>query len=145
MILLTYSSAVMMRMSPTGIVPVSVCLLVFLVAGACAGPGTTGSEKERPRVYLVQLRMTEDKAEAERALGAALEWWNQSASSGLPEPVGTEQGSPLDIAYRTPLYRVQLGPFASRDEAEAVLAAAQEAYPEAFVVPDRRSAEAASQ
>lgn len=122
----------------------SIGLLILVVVGACAGPGATGAEEETTRVYLVQLRMTEDKAEAEQALGAALEWWNQSASSGLPEPVETGQGSPLDIAYRTPLYRVQLGPFASRDDAEAVLTVAQAAYPEAFVVPDRRPAAAST-
>lgn len=115
------------------------CILLFSV-GACTGPQSAEDPDEAPRGYYVQVRMTEDKAEAEQTLGRVLEWWTQSAPAGLPRPLETAQGSPVDIAYRTPLYRVRLGPFGSRDEAETVLAAAQETYPDAFVVPGRRSA-----
>ena len=130
----------MVRVSPA-VRPVSWCCLMALLlsAGGCTGPQSAGGADESTRMYHVQVRMTEDKAEAERTLGAVLDWWNQSAPANLPEPVETEQASPVDIAYRTPLYRVRLGPFASRTEAETVLAAAQEAYPDAFVVPARRS------
>ena len=119
-------------------------VFVVIVLGACTGPQSTGGEEESQRVYHVQVRMTEDKAKAERTLGTVLEWWTQSAPAHLPQPVETEQASPVKIAYRPPLYRVRLGPFASREEAETVLAAAQEAYPEAFVVPGRRSASRAA-
>lgn len=113
-------------------------------AVGCTGPQSTTDEEQPARVYHVQVRMTEDKAEAERALGAVLDWWDESVPGNLPRPLETERGSPVDIAYRPPLYRVRLGPFASREEAETVLAAARESYPEAFVVPGRRSASGAS-
>ncbi|MFP4227593.1 MAG: SPOR domain-containing protein [Salinivenus sp.] len=114
-------------------------MILLLAVGACSGLRSTGSEDETTRVYRVQLRMTEDKAEAEQALGTAMEWWTDTAPGDLPDPLETAEASPVEIAYRTPLYRVRLGPFASRDDAEAVLAAAQEAYPEAFIVPDERT------
>lgn len=91
-------------------------------------------------MYHVQLRMTEEKAEAERALGQALSWWNDADAKALPQPAAAGQSSPVTIAYRTPLYRVRLGPFASRAAADSVLSAAHERFPDAFVAPSRRSA-----
>lgn len=121
----------------------SVLIVLLAVGAACSGLRSAGSEEEPTRVYLVQLRMTEDKAEADEALGTALKWWTDTAPSDLPQPLEAAGSSPVEIAYRTPLYRVRLGPFASRDKAETVLTAAQEAYPEAFIVPDERHPETA--
>lgn len=109
---------------------------VVLLGSACSGPtAEQAPSPQTPSAYQVQLRMTERKAAAERALGTALEWWERSAAS-LPSPQSTD-GSPVRIEWRAPLYRVRLGPFASREDADAVLEAAREAFPDAFVVPAR--------
>lgn len=106
---------------------------------ACAGPRPDGGSTDTAsgRTYLVQLRTTDDQATAEQARSAALQWWS-GAAPGLPSPVTTD-ADPVYIAWRAPLYRVRLGPFASRAQADSVLAAAREAFPDAFVAPSRRS------
>lgn len=104
---------------------------------SCSGPepeGRHAAAGEGGRVYHVQLDATKKKGAANRMLGRALEWWNERADSVGPRPVSRE-ASPVTIAWRAPLYRVQLGPFASREAANDVLAAAQAAYPEAFISP----------
>jgi hypothetical protein len=42
-----------------------------------------------------------------------------------------------DIAYLQPYYRVRLGGFEFRNEAERALAFVRGRWPEAFIVPDR--------
>lgn len=84
--------------------------------------------------------MVKDKAKADRALSTALDWWQAHASSLNPEPLGRAgrpDRAPVVIAWKAPLYRVRLGPFASRAQAEDVLAAARSSFPEAFIAPDR--------
>lgn len=119
-------------------VAIALCVWVgvVLLGGACSGPTADQvPSPQTPSAYQVQLRMTERKAAAEQALGTALEWWDGAAAS-LPSPQSTD-GSPVRIEWRAPLYRVRLGPFASREDAEAVLEAARGAFPDAFVVPAR--------
>lgn len=41
------------------------------------------------------------------------------------------------LLYRQPYYRVRVGNYADRAEAEVALRAIEEVYPEAFIVPDR--------
>jgi cell division septation protein DedD len=84
--------------------------------------------------------MSKEKATADRVLGAALHWWQAHASSLEPTPVAgsdSAERAPVTIAWKAPLYRVRMGPFASRAQAEEVLGAARSAFPEAFIVPDR--------
>jgi len=81
-----------------------------------------------------------DKAQADRVLSDALDWWQAHASSLKPEPLNrasSDDRAPVAIAWKAPLYRVRLGPFASRAQAEDVLAAARSSFPEAFIAPDR--------
>lgn len=123
----------------------AVCLLLGL---SCSGPppeSSTPSTEEVPeRVYHVQLEMTEDKATADQLLGKALNWWEDQASSLDSRPLDISDDttdSPVRVVWKPPLYRVRLGPFASRSEAEAVLDAAQSSFPDAFIAPERRSTE----
>ena len=116
-----------------------------MLLGACSGPApesTTGQSPEvepGTRIYHVQLRLTEDKARAAETLGRANQWWRERPPADRPPLVqGTRaSGSPVTIAWKAPLYRVRLGPFATETQAEAVLDAARPAFPEAFVAPDR--------
>lgn len=114
-----------------------------LLAISCTGPSPDATESdvedERSRVYHVQLDMTEEKAEANQTLGRALEWWDEQSSSEVPRPLAPSEDSVVNIAWQAPLYRVRLGPFASRAQADSVLHAAQSAFPDAFVRPERVS------
>lgn len=120
-------------------------LLGSLLLGlSCSGPSPDGNgpadAEERPaRVFHVQLGMEEEKDVATQTVSEAVAWWNEHASSLAARPldIGEEHDSPVHLVWKAPLYRVRLGPFASREEAEKVLAAAQSSFPEAFVAPER--------
>ena len=76
--------------------------------------------------FRVQVFTSINRATAEGVRGEALAWW-QRTRPGEREAV---------VAYRQPYYRVQLGAFATREEADAALALIRRQYPEAFIVPD---------
>jgi len=81
-----------------------------------------------------------DKAQADRVMSDALNWWQAHASSLEPDPLDRAERpdqAPVVIAWKAPLYRVRLGPFASRAQAEDVLSAARSSFPEAFIAPHR--------
>ena len=59
-------------------------------------------------------------------------WWGDvRGASGAPRDL-----MPV-VAYLQPYYRVRLGAFEFRDEAEGALTFVRQRFPEAFVVPDR--------
>lgn len=119
----------------------SFCVLVgaFLLALSCTGPQSQAPEKaDETRVYHVQIQMTEEKDKADQTLGQALRWWKELPASKQPPLAGAEN-SPVHIEWQAPLYRVRLGPFATREQAEAVLTEARSAFPDAFVAPERVS------
>jgi hypothetical protein len=102
-----------------------------LMEGTVEVPDDEPDGTPEPRTvqgFRVQVFTSEDRAAAERTR-AAVEAWAQTAS-------GAARGLRGEVAYLEPYYRVRLGAFASREEAEAALAAVRAAYPEAFLVPD---------
>lgn len=107
---------------------------------ACSGPREV--EEAPPssveRVYHVQVHMTDDKRDAVRVRGRADEWWSEQRPGQMPS-VAQVDGSDrvASIEWKAPLYRVRLGPFRSREQADTVLSHARSAFPDAFVVPDR--------
>lgn len=117
----------------------------LLLGLSCSGPATDASESTDDgveRVYHVQLEMTEDKGAADQVLAEAVTWWNERVSSSVPDPVRLSDDAsdrPVTVVWKAPLYRVRLGPFASRSQAEDVLGAAQSVFPDAFVAPERLS------
>jgi hypothetical protein len=120
--------------------------LGLLVGGVLLGLSCTGPAPDAPetagtesRLYHVQLYRTRQKAKANRMLGRALAWWEEQDGTVGPRPLTTD-APPVDVAWRAPLYRVRLGPFASRQAADSVLAAARSSFPDAFVRPERVSA-----
>jgi hypothetical protein len=79
--------------------------------------------------------MAKEKAKANRILGHALEWWNAHAAALAARPLTPSGDSPVSVAWQAPLYRVRIGPFASRAQADSVLGAVQSTFPGAFVRP----------
>ena len=107
-----------------------------VMSGRVAVPGATGSlpaESVPTQVegHRVQIFSTASQATADRVRGEALAWWASAR---------TQPGAPaeMDIAvvYLQPYYRVRMGGFADRDDAEAALEMVRARYPEAFLVPD---------
>lgn len=118
---------------------VFVCLGLLL---SCSGPQPdrrAPSQEPGGQVFHVQVLLTEDKQKAEQALSKALSWWKNRPSGERPSlaEVPEASRSPVDIKWKAPLYRVRIGPFASRQEAEAVLAEARSPFPDAFVAPEQ--------
>ena len=117
-------------------------ILFGLLATGCTSPREAsddrGGEGERvQRVYHVQIRMTERKAVADRTLGAAMAWWRGRPAAERPRPLAGIDTLPITIAWRPPLYRVRVGPFASRSRAEVLLDVIDAEYPDAFIAPQR--------
>lgn len=125
--------------------PAGIGLLLgtLLLGLSCSGPspqdGGADEAEERPaRVFHVQVGMDEDKEAASQTVSEAVAWWNEHASAVAARPLEVgEEDSPVHLVWKAPLYRVRLGPFASREEAEKVRAAVQSSFPDAFVSPDR--------
>jgi len=119
---------------------INILLGALLLGISCAGPSTSRTENENPspnRVFHVQLHMTRDQAEAEARRRTARAWWSDWASSASA-PARVQPGTaPVDIKWRAPLYRVRVGAFATRAEAQTVLEAARERFPDAFIAPER--------
>jgi hypothetical protein len=94
-------------------------------------------EVEGPRTvqgYRVQVFSSAEKAAADDVLDEAAGWWrvvrdDPDASAAFPN------GLPADVEYHQPYYRVRLGAFEYRPEAETALRVIQRRFPDAFIVP----------
>jgi hypothetical protein len=89
------------------------------------------SRERQVEGYRIQVFTSDSRESAERVRAEVLDWW--PAVRGTP-------GAPADletaIAYIQPYYRVRVGAFETRDEAEAALGVVRQQYTEAFIVPD---------
>ncbi len=96
------------------------------------------AETEGPRTvqgYRLQVFSSSDKAAAEDVRDEAAGWWrvvrdDPDAAAALP------RGLSADVDYNQPYYRVRLGAFEHRREAEAALPVIQRRFPDVFIVPD---------
>ena len=87
------------------------------------------------RGYRVQVLSTKDQSAAERAAAEAEQWWSKQASSA-PSDLFSGDGMPVHTVYRQPYYRVRVGNFTSRSEAERALQFLSPRYGDAFIVRD---------
>jgi hypothetical protein len=78
--------------------------------------------------------MSGDRGEADALVEHAIGWYQGLSPAQRPAYLG---GSELDVdvAWRPPYYRVRIGSFANRSEAERALAVVARRFPEAFAVP----------
>lgn len=81
--------------------------------------------------YRVQVFSTASRDAAERVRSDALAWWAEARS----EP-GAPAALEANVGYQQPYYRVRLGAFATREEADQALALVRRRFPDAYVVPD---------
>lgn len=81
--------------------------------------------------YRVQVFTSSNRDTAERVRGEAVQWW-EGAQSAPNAPESME----VIVGYQQPYYRVRMGAFASRTEADQALSLVRRRYPEAFIVPD---------
>lgn len=129
-------------MHPRSSVGLGILIGGLILGLSCSGPSPDASDApetaDPSRVYHVRLDVTEEKDAADRTLGRALEWWGERSEAIVARPLPTDDGSPVAVVWKAPLYRIQIGPFASRAEADSVLQVARSSFPDAFVSPARR-------
>ena len=100
------------------------------------GQGAPAPPAEEPRTrqvdgYRIQVFNTSSRDAAERIRDEAAAWWQGARSaSGAPRDMA------LQIAYQQPYYRVRMGAFASREEADRALTLVRQRFPDAFLVAD---------
>lgn len=94
-------------------------------------PAPVAPQPRQVEGYRVQVFSTASQETAERIRSEATAWWER-ARQGSDAP-GEMQ---VAVAYLQPYYRVRMGGFATREEADRALAFVRQQYPEAFLVPD---------
>lgn len=81
--------------------------------------------------FRVQVFTSASRDAAEGVRADAVRWWE-----GAQSQAGAPESLEAIVSYRQPYYKVQLGAFATRQEADAALALVRRQYAEAFIVPD---------
>lgn len=86
--------------------------------------------------FRIQILNTPERAAAYEAVESAMDWWASLPSSRRHRYLG---GNELDaeVKWRQPTYRVHVGRFATRAEAEEALRTVRARFPDAFLVPER--------
>lgn len=95
---------------------------------------TTGGATTTVNGFRVQVYSTLDRAAAINLEEEARAWWRLEGGSA-PGVFGTQL--PIYTVYLQPYYRVRIGNFRTRAEAERARALLANRFPDAFIVPDR--------
>lgn len=85
--------------------------------------------------FRVQILSSTDQAAAEQAAAEAEQWWSERAAEA-PGDLFAGEGLPVYTVYRQPYYRVRVGNFTSRAEAERALEFLTQRYTDAFIARD---------
>lgn len=114
---------------------------VFLLVGMLGCSTTEPVADEQPaeeveeampaRPFFVQVASAEQRADAEAVWQQVVTWWNQTDAP--PDPLRRYGDAPVHIVWQTPLYRVRVGPVATREEANAVLSMLADQFDGAFI------------
>lgn len=123
-----------------------VLLLGVLLLSSCAGPRTAGRDEPEPPParppaprtlsgFRIQILSTTERNAADEKVEEALTWWKNLPPQRRPAGLKNEAYL-IDIHWRAPYYRVRMGNFTTRSEAEQALSMISGAYPDAFIVPD---------
>ena len=88
--------------------------------------------------FRIQIISTLSKQEADQMVEGALAWWrdfveDDSLRELYPQ---IESDPPVYQDFRTPYYRVRIGNFINREDAERLLEVVEKSYASAFIAPD---------
>jgi hypothetical protein len=64
-------------------------------------------------------------------------WWRRLPSAERPQRLAQRDDLPAAIAWHTPYYRVRIGPFLRREQAQAVLSIVAPAFPNAMIAREQ--------
>lgn len=99
--------------------------------------GDVGNSKSFKTVsgFRIQIHSSLNKDEAVSKEQQAARWWETIDQGRRPEGLGSTQ-LPVYLHFQQPYYRVRIGNFGSREEAESALELVKEAFPSAFIAVD---------
>lgn len=95
----------------------------------------TGRAGGQQRGYRIQLVFAREKETADQSVQEVLQWWRNQQASRPNDPL-FRGDLPVHNIYQQPYYRVRIGDFANRADAESLLRLVQGDYPRAFIVVD---------
>ena len=98
------------------------------------GTASGGLSSQR-RGFRIQLAFAQSKVVADRSISDFLTFWEMQGRNRPLEPVFDETPAVYTV-FLQPYYRVRVGDFKTREEAEAVLGELTEEFPRAFVMVD---------
>ena len=89
--------------------------------------------------YRIQIYSTRDKRVADRRAEQAVAWWRELHRAGQLDEVYLDEPTPPPVYqdFRQPYYRVRLGNFATRAEAQQMLRLVEQRFASAFIAPDQ--------
>lgn len=83
--------------------------------------------------FRIQVFSAQDQEAAEKSRERVRQWWEE-VKGDVSEDLFRKQPPPFVIEYSQPYYRVRLGAFANREEADEALDFVRKEFSEAFVV-----------
>ena len=92
---------------------------------------------EEAQGFRIQILATLDKLGADVAFEEALVWWESFDADSSLKDIYTqiESEPPVYLDFRPPYYRLRIGNFLNRGDAEDFLGVIQRSYEGAFIVP----------
>lgn len=101
------------------------------VPGRLMGGRADEGVKRTVEGFRIQVFSARDKEAAQEFREKVRQWWKRANEEAPTSVFGEEP--PIVVQYSQPYYRVRIGAFAERDEAEAALSFVKETYSEAFI------------
>jgi len=86
--------------------------------------------------YRVQIFSSQSKQQADQIWGEAVAWWRNLPTPDQPDSYNPD-GLDAEVVYMQPYYRVRLGNFISRAQAQELLSLLRARFDRALIVPDR--------
>ena len=104
-----------------------------------SGTGMVSGVSGERAGYRIQIFSSQDQAAANQTTSEAVLWLQELDEMNVEDFLFSWTGSdpPVYQDFRAPYYRVRLGNFLTREQAERVLPLVERKYASAFIAPDR--------
>lgn len=89
--------------------------------------------------FRIQVYSSQDRNDADAKVEEVMDWWRQQRTDGDIQEAypGNPTEPPVYLVFRQPYYRVRVGNFLSRAEAQRFMDLVERQFPKAFILPDK--------